>query len=95
LLVIKSRLLPGAGEVGRSSKGGVLKAGSIIGQFTMAWRRVAGGAAQRYTRGGGGIWSSSGMNQGHRPPGGPIGPHGLRRLTGHLGQMRGKEFLRI
>jgi hypothetical protein len=41
---------------------------------------------------------SSGRKKGHNPLGGPIGPHGPHRPTGrldHLGQMPGKEFLRI
>jgi hypothetical protein len=40
--VIKGQPLSGLGEAGWPSKGGVLKAGSTVGRFTMTWRWAAG-----------------------------------------------------
>jgi hypothetical protein len=37
-MAIKSQSLLGAKELGRPGKGGVLKAVSTVGRFTMAWR---------------------------------------------------------
>jgi hypothetical protein len=75
-----------------------LKAGSTVGRFTMAWRWGLTGVARWRMWGGGSARPSSGRKKGHRPPGGLVGPHGLRRPTvrlGQLGQMPGKEFVWI
>jgi hypothetical protein len=95
LLIIKSQPLLGTGEAGRPSKGGVLKAGSIVGRFAMAWKWAAGrcGAVAHMGR-----WQcSTELREEERVSllGRPIGPHGLHRGTGRLGPMPGKEFLWI